>query len=104
MELHGGRAGRRDEEHGLRSEQRNPWHLKAKKSAVPPAVGWLKQNHRVGTRYDKLATSFDWSDSPAKNGDYLSLEKVQRTNSLDCRCYVYISIESVIVSKTIQMV
>jgi len=26
--------------------------------AVDQCVGWLKENRRVGTRYDKLATSF----------------------------------------------
>jgi transposase len=29
-----------------------------KRSRVEQSVGWLKENRRVGTRYDKLATSF----------------------------------------------
>jgi transposase len=29
-----------------------------KRARVEQSVGWLKENRRVGTRYDKLATSF----------------------------------------------
>ncbi len=29
-----------------------------KRARVEQCVGWLKENRRVGTRYDKLATSF----------------------------------------------
>lgn len=29
-----------------------------KRAQVEQCVGWLKENRRVGTRYDKLATSF----------------------------------------------
>lgn len=29
-----------------------------KRACVEQCVGWLKENRRVGTRYDKLATSF----------------------------------------------
>lgn len=29
-----------------------------KRAKVEQCVGWLKENRRVGTRYDKLATSF----------------------------------------------
>lgn len=29
-----------------------------KRARIEQCVGWLKENRRVGTRYDKLATSF----------------------------------------------
>jgi transposase len=33
-------------------------HSYRKRARVEQCVGWLKENRRVGTRYDKLATSF----------------------------------------------
>ena len=48
-----------------RSDQarREPWRRLdrreyRKRARVEQCVGWLKENRRVGTRYDKLATSF----------------------------------------------
>ena len=48
-----------------RSDQAERWgkhklntRVYRKRARVEQCVGWLKENRRVGTRYDKLATSF----------------------------------------------
>lgn len=48
---------RRDqiEHEGRRTLDRRTYRRRAR---VEQCVGWLKENRRVGTRYDKLATSF----------------------------------------------
>jgi len=43
------------EREGRRNLDRRSYRRRAR---VEQCIGWLKENRRVGTRYDKLATSF----------------------------------------------
>ena len=43
------------EQEGRRALDRRTYKRRAR---VEQCVGWLKENRRIGTRYDKLATSF----------------------------------------------
>lgn len=48
---------RRDQ---IEHERRRPLDRRAyrRRAVIEQSIGWLKENRRVGTRYDKLATSF----------------------------------------------